>query len=181
MDAIRSLKPNVSREAATQHFTGGTFRPADWFRGPVHAIGELYIPFRLFEVTIRNRGKADRGIFGLDAAQGVLDPYQFPAAPLPEDLIFLQTRNVLPSVLSTEEARERLLGKVRRLVFSRGFFRMREVEFEAVQIPGEVCIPYWVGFRGHDGEVRVSVLDAVRRRPEGAKVRQMVEAWLRSR
>jgi len=57
---------------------------------------------------------------------------------------------------------------------------MRDVRFEAVEIPGEICIPYWVGFRGNDGQVRVSVLDAVRRRPEGAKVRQMVEDWLRS-
>jgi hypothetical protein len=180
MTEIRSLKPNVTRNEALQHFTGGTLRPSDWFRGSVRSIAELYIPFRLFDVTIRNSGKVDRSIFGLDAAQGVMDLYQFPSQPASEEMVFLQTRNVLPATLDPNEARERLLAKVRRLVFTRGFFRMRDVKFEADEIPGEICIPYWVAFRGVDGQVRVSVLDAVRRRPEGAKVRQLIEHWLRS-
>ncbi|MBI3477574.1 MAG: hypothetical protein HY010_17720 [Acidobacteria bacterium] len=180
MTGIRSLKANVTRAEALRHFTGGTFRLSDWFRGPVRSIAELYIPFRLFHVKVVNSGREDSNIFGLDAAQGVMDLYQFPGQPAPEDLLFLQTRNVIPATLASDVAQERLLAKVRRLVFTRGFFRMRDVRFEAVEIPGEICIPYWVAFRGRDGQVRVSVLDAVRRRPEGAKVRQLVENWLRS-
>jgi hypothetical protein len=180
MTEIRSLKANVTRSEAMQHFTGGTLRLSDWFRGSVRSIAELYIPFRLFQVTIRNSGKVDSSIFGLDAAQGVMDLYQFPTQPPAEDLISFQTRNVLPATLDPAEAQERVLAKVRRLVFTRGFFRMRDVRFEAVEIPGQICIPYWVAFRGDDGRVRVSVLDAVRRRPEGAKVRQLIEDWLRS-
>jgi len=180
MTTIQSLKPNVTRSEALQHYTGGTFRISDWFHGSVCSIAELYIPFHLFQVTIRNSGKVDRGIFGVDAVQGVMDLYQFPSPPAPEVLLVIQSRNVLPSTLALTEARERLISKIRRLVFTRGFFRMRDVEFDAAGIPGEVCIPYWVAFRGTDGRVRVSVLDAVRRRPEGAKVRQLVERWLQT-
>src|SRR4051812_31614015 len=143
---IRSLQPNVSRSEAVQHFTGGTFRLSDWFRGPVHSIAELYIPCRLFQITIRNSGKVDRSIFGLDAVQGVMDLYSFASPPPPEDLIFLQSRNVIPASLDPKEAKELLLAKVRRLVFTRGFFRMRDVKFEADEIPGEICIPFWVAF-----------------------------------
>jgi hypothetical protein len=45
-------------------------------------------------------------------------------------------------------------------------------------LPDELHIPYWIGFRGSDDRVRISVIDAVRRRPEGAKVRRLVEEWL---
>jgi len=179
MTGILSLKPNVTREDALRHFTG-TLNPANWFHGPVRSIAELYIPFRLFEVKVVNGAREERHVFGVDAAQGVLDPYQFPNRPTDADLISLQTRNVLAASLDSNEAKARLLAKVRRLVFARGFFRLRDVRFDAVEIPGQICVPYWVGFREANGEVRVSVLDAVRRRAEGAKVRRLIEDWLRS-
>jgi hypothetical protein len=181
MTVIRSLKPNVTRDDARQHFTGGTFTAANWFHGPVRTIGELYIPFRLFEVKVVNGPREERHIFGLDAVQGVLDLYEFPVLPGEADLIGLETRNVLPAPLDQNEAKTRILEKIRRLVFARGFFRLRDVRFDAVEIPGQVCVPYWVCFRGAEGQVRVSVLDAVRRRAEGAKVRRLIEDWLRSR
>jgi len=181
MISIRTLKPNVTRDEAQRHFTGGTFNAADWFHGPVQSIGELYIPFRLFSVKLVNSGREESHIFGLDAAQGVLDLYEFPTPPDPADMLSLQTRNILPVALDPQQAQEIVLAKVRRLVFSRGFFRMRDVRFEATQIPGEICIPYWVCFRGTDGRVRIAVLDAIRRRVEGAKVRRLIEEWLRSR
>ncbi len=178
MATIRSLKPNVTREDALRHFTG-TFQVSNWFHGPVRSIADLYIPFQLFEVRVNNRGREESHIFGIDAAQGVLDPYEFQAPPAPADLISMETRNVLPASLDRAEAKARLLAQVRRLVFARGFFRLRDVQFDAVEIPGQICVPYWVCFRGADGQVRVSVLDAVRRRAEGAKVRHLIEEWLR--
>jgi len=179
MIRILSLKPNVTREDALKHFTG-TLNPAKWFHGPVRSIAELYIPFRLFEVKVVNRAREESHIFGVDATQGVLDPYQFPVRPADADLMSLQTRNVLPAALDANEAKARLLAKVRRLVFARGFFRLRDVRFDAIEIPEPICVPYWVGFRGIEGRVRISVLDAVRRRAEGAKARRLIEDWLHS-
>ncbi|MGE5140676.1 MAG: hypothetical protein ACM3JD_14505 [Rudaea sp.] len=177
--SIRSLKPNVTREDALRHFSG-TFPWANWFHGPVQSIADLYIPFRLFAVKVVNRGREESHIFGVDAAQGVLDPYEFQTPPAPADLISLDTRNVLPASLDPREAKALLLAKIQRLVFARGFFRLRDARFDAVEIPGQICVPYWVCFRGVEVQLRVSVLDAVRRRPEGAKVRRLIEEWLRS-
>jgi len=41
-------------------------------------------------------------------------------------------------------------------------------------------IPYWLGFRGSNNHVRIAVIDAIRRRFEGAKMRRLVETWLLS-
>lgn len=179
MSAIVSLRPNVTREDAVRHFSG-TLKAADWFHGRLQSVAEVYIPFRLFEARVVNGNREERHIFGVDAVRGELDLYEFPAPPGEAELVSLESRNVLPDTLDAQEARTKLLEKIRRLVFARGFFRLREVQFDAVELPGQICVPYWVGFRGADGQVRIAVLDAVRRRAEGAKIRRLVEAWLRS-
>jgi len=50
----------------------------------------------------------------------------------------------------------------------------------AQPIAGEIYIPYWVGFRGRGAQARFVVMDAVRRRIEGAKVRNLLQTWLTS-
>ena len=64
------------------------------------------------------------------------------------------------------------------MLYTRGFFRMRDLRISAEPLPDELHVPYWLGFRGSDGHARVSVIDAVRRSVEGAKVRRLVEEWL---
>lgn len=179
MSRIRSLRANVTRSDAEEYFRGrlslGTF-----LHGPIQSVADLYIPFRLFEVSVVNRNRNKKHVFGLETVQGILDLYEFPAVPRDQELVAVETRNVLPSRLDGETAKQAVLAKVRRLIFSRGFFALRDVRFETQEIPGEICVPYWVGFRGSDGQIRLSVLDAIRRRPEGAKVRQLVEQWLQA-
>jgi len=181
MTRIRSLKPNVTREQAIRHFTEGAVnRAGDLLRGSVRSVAELYIPYRLFQVKIFSGGREESQIFALDAVRGVLDLYQLPALTADDELLTLETRNVLPAGLDASQAEERLIAKVRRLIFTRGFFRLRDLKIEAIPLPGEICVPYWVCFRGSRNTVHLTVLDAVRRRPEGAKVRRLVEEWLRS-
>jgi len=182
---IRTLKPNVTREDAIRYFTAGVAnRAMELIRGPVRSLAELYIPFRLFEVKIFSAGREQNQTLALDAVRGVLDLYQFPAADAEQEFLWLETRNVLPVVAdesqSEEQLKHRLIEKLRRMIYTRGFFRVRDLKIEAVPIPGEICVPYWVCFRGSSERVHLAVLDAVRRRPEGAKVRRLVEAWLRS-
>ena len=55
---IRSLKANVSREEALRHFTSGTRGvAAAVLRGRARSMAELYIPYCLFRVNIRNAGR----------------------------------------------------------------------------------------------------------------------------
>jgi len=82
--------------------------------------------------------------------------------------------------LDEAQAAEVAISRVRRLLYSRGFFRMRDLHLTATALPGDVHVPYWVGFRGRGQNANFSVLDAVRRRPEGGKMRQIVVNWLLS-
>jgi hypothetical protein len=181
MARIRSLKPNVTREEATEQFSSGML---DFLRettfGPLRSVADFYIPFRIFQVEIHNGGKRDRRIFGLDAVNGSLDLYHFEQLPDERELTYLETRNCSDALLGETEANKIIQAKVQRLLFSTGFFRVRNLQIIAELVAGEIYVPYWVGFRGRGMRARLAVIDAVRRRPEGAKVRQLLQTWLTS-
>ena len=180
-ETIRSLKPNVCREEALQHFTGGVRGLAsNLFRGRPRSMADLYIPYRLFHVKVRNRGREESWIYALDAVESTLDLFEFPELPDEQKVVTLETRNAIPGRLTAEHMLEPLMGKVRRLVFSRGFVRLRDLQLEATAVAGELYLPYWVCFRGSDAAAKLEILDAVRRRSEGGKVRGMVRDWLQS-
>jgi hypothetical protein len=180
MPVIRSLKPNVSQADAIRQFRGrgSSAIVRNLFFGGLRSVAELYIPFRLFRVRITNRGATEEKLMALDAVSGTLDLFQFDHIPDGSETISVETRNRPSGVLSDQVLMEQLLGKLRRVLYTRGFFRMRDLELSAVPMPDELHIPYWIGFRGSDDRVRLSVIDAVRRRPEGGKVRRLVEEWL---
>jgi hypothetical protein len=182
MARIRSLKPNVTREEAVEEFSPGG--ALDLLRevafGPLCSVAEFYIPFQLFRVEILNRRKCDQRILGLDAVNGSLDLYHFEQLPGPREVIYLETRNCVPALRDDARAKELVVAKVRRVLFSSGFFRLRDLRISAEPVPGEIHIPYWIGFRGRGIRARFAVLDAVRRQVEGAKVRCLLRDWLTS-
>src|SRR5712692_6748121 len=181
MARIRSLRPNVTREEATEHFSSGLL---DILRttasGPLKSVADFYIPFQLFQVEILNGGKRDLRVFGLDAVNGSLDLYHFEQLPGERELTYLETRNCSEALLGEVEANRIVIAKVQRVLFSTGFFRVRNLQITAEPVAGEIYVPYWVGFRGRGIRARLAVIDAVRRKPEGAKVRQLLQAWLTS-
>jgi hypothetical protein len=180
MASIRSLRPNVTRDQAILQFSARG--PAALFRNAVHgrlrSVAELYIPFRLFRVRIVNRGVAEDRLVAIDAVAGTLDLYQFDHPPTEAESVSVETRNCPAANLPDATAAELIIAKLRRMLYSRGFFKMQDLEISGSPLPDELHIPYWIGFRGSDGRARVAVIDAVRRRPEGAKVRRLVEEWL---
>ncbi|MGE5735254.1 MAG: hypothetical protein ACM34E_09210 [Acidobacteriota bacterium] len=179
MPRIRSLRLNVSREEALEQFTQGIpgiFRSAAL--GPVRSVADFYVPFGLFQVTIWNAGRHDNQVLGLDSVSGSLDLYHFEHIPDSSELLSIDTRNCPPARLDVDRARDLVVEKVRRMLFQKGCFRMRNLRIEAAPLAGEICIPYWVAFRGRRTRLYISVIDAVRRKPEGAKVRQLLQAWL---
>ena len=182
MSNIRSLKPNVTREQAILQFSARGiprfFRNAAF--GHLRSVAEFYIPFRLFQAQISNRGKTDQLLVAVDGVSGTLDLFQFNHVPTEEETICLETRNHLSGSLDSAAAGSQLMAKLRRIAYGRGFFRLQGLEIHASPVE-EIHIPYWLGFRGSDARARVAVIDAVRRRFEGAKVRRMVEAWLTSK
>lgn len=182
MAHIRTLKPNVTREQAILQFSSTgiprLFRNVAF--GRLRSVAELYLPFRLLRVQISNRGLTEERLIGLDAVTGTLDPFQFDHVPTEAETVSVETRNCPRAQLADAVVIELLVAKLRRLLYRRGFFRMRDLQITAAPIDRDLYIPYWLGFRGSDGHARVAVIDAVRRRFEGAKMRRLVESWLTS-
>ena len=181
MARIRSLRSTLTQDAAVEEFSRGVFNATRLLIfGPLRCVADFYIPFQLFNVEICNRGKLEHRVFGLDAVNGSLDLYHFEQLPGASEMVCVETRNYVTRSLDERQAREFLLGKVRRLVFSTGFYRVRDLSISPTPIPGEIYVPYWVGFRGRGVSARFAVLNAVRRKPEGAKVRHLLQNWLTS-
>jgi hypothetical protein len=179
MPAIQILRPNVTREDAIEHFSGGVaggWRSAAL--GPLRLVADIYIPFHIFEIEIESGGRTARRFLGVDAVNGSLDPYEFGQLPDLSDLVSKDTRNCLELRLREEQGARFAVDKARRMVFGQGFFRVRNLKFAARQVSETVYLPYWVGFWGRGPNAGLTILDAVRRRSEGSRMRTLLQDWL---
>jgi hypothetical protein len=180
VSAIRTLKPNVTQEEAVRGFRSGVFSGVYWWirSGPLQRIAEAYVPFWVFCVRY-DIGKARKTrFFALDAVQGDLDLFEFPRIPADEELVTVETRNLLMARLQPDAAEDILRTKVLRVLFQQGFFKLRGLKVEIERMPIELHLPYWLAFYGSNGAVKCRVMDAVRRRIEGAKASSFFEEWL---
>ena len=125
MPQILTLRPNVSRKEAMEEFSPRGLRGAirDTALGPLRSVAEFYIPFRLFQIRVRNGGRQREMIFGLDAVSGTLDLYRFEHVPGPGEVVSRETRNCPQGRLDAMRAKELVIGGVQRLLFTTGFFR----------------------------------------------------------
>ncbi|HUJ96117.1 MAG TPA: hypothetical protein VLW84_12675 [Terriglobales bacterium] len=181
MTSLRILKPNVTREEAIEQFSRGAIsHMRAGLYGPLRSVADFFVPFKLFQVEIFNNGRKKLRIFGLDAASGLLDLYGFDQMPGDHEVIYRESRNRAPIIVNDEIGKSLVATKVQRLLFTTGFFRLWNFRLSAEAIPGEIYVPYWVGFRGRRAAARFVVMDAVRRRMEGGKVRELLRDWLAS-
>jgi hypothetical protein len=180
MKSIRSLRPNVTREEAIRAFTAPG--PASFLwklrSGPLQRIADAYIPFNLYRVRYHMGGAPHSHLFALDAVDGSLDLFEFSAPPGDAETVSVSTRNHPAARLSPASAEELVREKVLRLIFQQGFFKVRAVKLEIERPPGEIHLPYWLGFYGTHENLRCRVMDAVRRRVEGARASALFEQWL---
>jgi hypothetical protein len=172
---IESLKPNVSRKQAAQ--TLGTPLRA-WRRGPLRAVLDFYIPFHLFRVEIISGRRPMTIHLAMDAVTGSLDPYRFDDAPGEEQITRIDTQRAATANLDIETLRTRLGERIMRMVFLGGFFKIKRYGFTADPV-ADIHMPYWIGVYERGGAVELEVIDAVRDRLEGAKVREIAAAWFR--
>lgn len=173
---IESFRTNVSRERAVRIFR----EPLRvWRRGRLRAVLDFYIPFHLFRVVMASGRKPATIHLALDAVTGSLDPYQFDDAPGEECIIKIDTQRAAPVNLDIETLRTRLGERVMRMVFLKGFFKVRNYGFTADAV-GEIYLPYWIGVYERGGAVELEAIDAVRGRFEGAKVREIADEWFRT-
>jgi hypothetical protein len=179
---IRTLQHKVNRALALRRLdsSGGFNALQRWFNPPLRGMAEIYVPYRLYKVTVEDRGVRRARYYAIDAASGALDPYEFVNPPEPQEFE-VEARNCYPVRLAESETRSLAIQKLRRLLFSRGFFRLAHPQLTAELINPEFYLPYWVGFYGDEQNVNLKVLNAVRETMEGSKIRQLLQAWLLER
>jgi hypothetical protein len=146
--------------------------------GPLQRIADAYVPCWIYRVRYELGGMTQTRFFALDAVDGSLDLFEFPRLPGPQEFLPIETRNFLRPSLTQARAEELLREKVLRVIFQQGFFKLRERGLDVVREPLELYLPYWLGFYVARGVVRCRVMDAVRRRVEGAKASALFEHWL---
>jgi len=174
---IRVLKPNVTQEEALKVFSAAGFSGLYWRMrsGPLQRIADVYVPYFLFRVKC---GNARPHLFAMDAVDGSLDLFEFPRIPEEGEFQAFRDRNRVKAALSQEQAADLLRDKALRIIFQQGFFKLRNARLEISFVPCELYLPYWLGFYGRESSVRCRVMDAVRRRIEGAKASAFFEHWL---
>ena len=177
---IRSLRPKVTREEAVRAFLGPGPSALYWRlrRGSLQRIADAYLPFRIYRVRYHSAGRPHTHLFALDAVDGSLDLFEFAAPPAESETISVTTRNHPGASLPESRGEELVKEKVLRMIFQQGFFKLRGMRLEAERVPGEIHLPYWLGFYGSPDHLRCRVLDAVRRRIEGARATALFEQWL---
>lgn len=173
---IRVLKPNVTQEEALRAFSAAGFAALYWRirSGPLRRIADVYVPYFLFRVQCENA----RHLFAIDAVDGSLDLFEFPQVPADSEFIAARGRNRVEAALKEEQAAQLLREKVLRVIFQQGFFRLRDARLGISLVPCEMHLPYWLGFYGRENSAGCRVMDAVRRRIEGAKASAFFEHWL---
>lgn len=174
---IRVLKPNVTQQEALRVFSSAGFSSLYWRirSGPLRRIADVYVPYFLFRVKC---GNMPPRLFAIDAVDGSLDLFEFPRIPHDQELLSASDRNRLKPTLSEEQAAALLRDKALRIIFQQGFFSLRDAHLEISFVTCELHLPYWLGFYGRESSVRCRVMDAVRRRVEGAKASAFFEHWL---
>jgi len=176
-DCIQVLKPNVTQEEALRIFSAAGFSGLYWRirSGPLRRIADAYVPYFLFRVKC---GNARTRLFAMDAVDGSLDLFEFPRVPKEGEFQSFRDRNRLKPALTEEQAADLLRDKALRIIFQQGFFKLRDAHLEICFVPCELHLPYWLGFYGRESSARCRVMDAVRRRIEGAKASAFFEHWL---
>jgi hypothetical protein len=176
MTAIRTLPPSVSRERAVAMLSRGVAgRARRMLFGPLRSVAEVYVPYRLYRIT--NGGRAS--LLAIDAVSGQLDLYGFESIPASDLIADTRARNAIPVQVTADANRILLHDRMRRLIYQRvGFLAAGRFDLTIEPIDGTLHVPYWAGFFGSGEAATVIVIDAVRRRVEGAKVRRLVTNWL---
>jgi hypothetical protein len=173
---ITSHTSYVSRARATAMFRG-PLRELKY--GRLRIVIDFYLPYYLFLVRTENRRKVVDSLYGIDAISGILDPYQFDEPLTAVNRREVETSCSLPLQIGPQEAFRTLEERMRRLIFMESLFKVR-----AWKMSGELVesfyMPFWVGIYERGDRAHLEVIDAVRGRFEGAKVREIVAGWFRT-
>jgi hypothetical protein len=136
------------------------------------------VPYRLFEVQVRNAGRVERRWLAVDAVSGSLDPYAFAEPPPGGELQRGDGALALPESEEPERLRDAVSDRVRRQVYAEGFFALRGLAIEVEDTGRVLYLPYWVGVHRKAGRGWIEVLGGLRRGRDGARLRDLIVPWV---
>ena len=169
------LKANTTREQAVV-LLRQSWRESRY--GQLRLVMDFYVPFRLFRLQLDDGKQKTELLMAIDAVIGGLDPYSFPEVPSPQELGFIKTVRSAPSLVNEKHALKLLEEKLKREAFRKGFFKLGELKVGGEQI-ADFHLPYWVGIYERNEQAHLEVIDAVRGRLEGAKLREIITDWFK--
>jgi hypothetical protein len=170
---ITSIKPNISRAQAFAKFRG---RFNELRHGPLRIVTDFYIPYRFFRLTRSDGRSSPDAIIAADAVNGKLDLIQFDRPPKEGACMTVDTAMVVEERVDAEEAYRLVRESMMRSIFMKGFFKLRRLNVE-IELAASAHILYWVGVYERNERAHFEIINALRGRFEGAKLREMVAEW----
>jgi hypothetical protein len=173
---ISVIKPGFDRRQAASKLKG---RLKEFRTGRLVSVIDFYVPFRIYDVEMRNAGRSTRGVFGIDAATGELDLFCFDALPSEDEKHRVETRRFAPVSIDEARAGAVIEERLKREVYLKGFFRVSGLKIEPrfIEI---LFIPYWVGLYERAGRFHIDAVNALNGSLEGGKLRHLIAEWFQS-
>lgn len=170
---INSVQRRIGAREATSKLTG-LWR--ELRRGRFVGAVEFYVPYRCFDVTIRNGRASDHLLIAIDSVNGRLDPWRVDRQTLNEECLLIDTQNVAEERLSEIHAMEVLDELTRRATYMKGFFKVRELGIEARSLE-TIFMPYWVGIHERNDQASLDAINGLTGIREGPKLHEVVRDW----
>jgi hypothetical protein len=170
---ITSIKPNISRAEAVAKFCGrfNTLR-----HGRPLIVTDFYIPYRFFRLAWSDGRSSTEAFIAVDVGAGKLDLIQFDQLPEEGDRTTVDTAMVAEEHVKEEEAYRLVRESMTRSIFMKGFFKLSRMSVE-IELATSLHIPYWVGVYERSDRAHLEIINALRGRFEGAKLRELVTEW----
>jgi hypothetical protein len=170
---ITTVKPNIPREQAVAKFRGSL---SQFRHGRLRLAVDFYIPYHIFRLSWGGARKKSATFLAADAVTGALDLIEFDRLPAEREQLRVDTQRVVEARIADEEGYCLAREKMTRLVFREGFFKLTRMNSE-VELAASLHIPYWVGVYEREGRAHLEIINALRGRFEGAKLREIVAEW----
>ena len=170
---ITAVKPDITREQAVAKFRGGF---SQLRHGRLRITADFYIPYRFFQISCDQRGRATDTILAADAVTGKFDLIEFNQLPGDMERMSVDAQMIVEERVGEEKAYELVRERMMRLVFMKGFFKLSGVNVE-INLVASLHLPYWVGVYERQGRARLEIINALQGSFEGAKLREIVEEW----
>ncbi|MBO0862173.1 MAG: hypothetical protein J2P21_27495 [Chloracidobacterium sp.] len=174
---ITSIKTKISREQAVAKFRD---RFNELRYGRLQMVTDFYIPYRFFRMNRSDRRSSTRTFIAADAVTGKLDLIQFDRQPEEGACLTVDTAMVAEELINEAETYRLVRESMMRSIFMKGFFKLSRVNVE-VEMIRSLHIPYWTGVYERGDRAHLEIINALRGRFEGAKIREVLAEWFQRR